>query len=287
MRSLLLALAVAACQPIDSRVADKSSAELPNLPTEVESSEEIAGRWDIVSFEGYRPVRMMDAVPAAFAEFTDDGVALRIECNYSGAAGEVRDDRWVSRPHDELQTAMACGPERHSRERRLFSFFDLEPSAEKLPNGRLRFVAEERELILERPEVRRLDYRMPPNALEGEWRLEMVHLYHEKGGYSGIGLSEIPGRLRFESGHAYYTQCEDEGIFYRYGEDGLLRKVAEEAAPTPSDCPVLVSENEHARLPRAFDVLIALHSDPFMERVGKDRMLMATDRVAVTLTKSD
>lgn len=288
MRLLLMTLAAAACQPVEPQVAHKASPQLPSAEAiQVESSEEIAGRWDIVSFEGYRPVRMMDAVPAAFAEFTDEGVALRIECNYSGASGEIRGGRWVSRPDDGLQTAMGCGPERENRDSRLFSFFDLAPLAEKLPDGRLRFVAKGRELILERPEVRRLDYRMPASGLEGEWRLEMVHRYHGLGGYSAIGLSEIPGRLHIEKGQAYYTACKDDGILYEYGQDGILRKVGGGATPSPSDCSLLVSEQETVRLPRAFDVLIALHSNPFMEKVGNDRMLMATDRLAVTLTKSD
>ena len=296
-------LALAACQPVPpappiappsaNRTPPSAALGEPSVvtTTSVRSLEEIEGRWDIVSFEGYEPARLQGATPAAFVRFVSDGkgsVGLRIECNYSGAEGDIANGRWTMRPSDNIQTAMGCGPEREARDARLFAFFDLNPTVMLQSDGRLVVRADDRELILERPEVRRLAYRIPAAELLGDWRLEDVHFVHEEGGYSGIGVSNLPGVIRFEGDRALYTACPALAVSTYYRDDGILQNTNPTAPePGPSDCPALTSDTEHGDLPRAFDIMRALYRSPFLEAAGDDRMVMQAGEIAVTLVRAD
>jgi hypothetical protein len=94
-----LCLSMPACAP--APVAETAAAastmaapaspapEAPPVPVPVQNSAEIAGAWDVASFEGYEPRRLSETNRAAFADFGLAGVGLRIECNYSGRSGTV------------------------------------------------------------------------------------------------------------------------------------------------------------------------------------------------------
>ena len=291
---------LAACQsaemPADTRTAPAAATtDAPSPapePSPVASLAEVEGRWDIVRFEDYRPEsRLQGSTPATFAHFRTamgGSVGLRIECNYSGAAGSIVDGQWRARPSDGIQTSMGCGSEGEARDSRLFAFFDLEPTIRRQSDGRLLVTAPDgRELVLERPEQRRLAFRISAADLLGDWRMEEVHYQYEEGGFAGIGLGEVPGRIRFEQGRAYYTRCADEAVRTSYEEElGMLRKIGDAPLPTQADCPALRSDFGGANdMPSAIDVLTALHSNPFMERSG-DRLVMQAGEIAVTLTKA-
>jgi hypothetical protein len=190
-----LALTLVGCADRHIQPQPESPAQVERAPFSVSSSAEIRGQWDVVSFESYAPVRMHGSTRAAFADFDARGVRLRIECNYSGVNGFVRDGKFVSQRDLRAQTQMGCGPEREARDERYFSFFDREPSVELLSDGRLRLLAGETKLILERTEKRRLAYIPEWKSLAGKWRLESLTHYGTEGGYSGIGLSDVPGRI--------------------------------------------------------------------------------------------
>ncbi|WP_435200627.1 hypothetical protein [Qipengyuania sp. 902] len=271
--------------PVTAAPVDPSRATVQVEP--VASSQDILGEWDIVNFDGHEPHRLSGSTRAAFADFGDKGVSLQIECNYSGASGAVRDGRFVSSPGQRFQTEIGCGPEREERDRQLFTFFDRNPSVERLPDGRLLLTAGETQLLLERPAQRRLANLLPPQELLGEWRMVGITHYLEQGGHAGIGLSEVPGRIVFDGIEVGYSRCPQYQIAYRYTEAGVVEKIGGAALPpSATDCEPLTEEPFNPDMPLRWDVMKVLHSDPRLEKVDDDTILMSTDRYGVLLTKA-
>jgi hypothetical protein len=133
----LLSLAVfllAACGtiPLNPGEQPREPVALPAL-----SHGDVAGRWDVLSFEAYQP----PSRHGAFANFWPHGLSVRLECNRSRIPGVVRDGRLVTQPGPITATEMGCGAELEARDSRFFSFFKRSPSVERLANGRLRLVA--------------------------------------------------------------------------------------------------------------------------------------------------
>ena len=247
---------------------------------------EIAGAWDVASFESYEPLRLSGTVRAAFADFRPDGVALRIECNYSGRGGTVANGRFVSAPKQEgIQTAMGCGKVREGREDRFFTFFERGPTIERLGPARLLLRSGATELILERPALRRLQFVPAPAELEGKWRLLELTRFEPEGGYSGIGLSEVPGRIVISGGRVSYSRCPQHGLTFRWGEGGRLEKTGGSAPPPgPTDCRELRDAHPVPALPGAADLLQLLHSNPAVERSG-NALLISNERLGLLITK--
>ena len=243
----------------------------------------------MVSFEGYEPRRLSGTIRAAFADFGVGGVALRIECNYSGRSGAVRDGRFLSAlSNDRMQTATSCGPKRNSRESRYFTFFEQSPTMERLGGDRLRLRSGNSELILERPDRRRLASLPTAMQLEGKWQLVEVTRYLEGNGHSGIGLSEVPGRSVIADDRLNYDRCPQFGLSFTLTADGVLRKVQGTAPPpgAPTGCPELADPAPGRELPSQWDVLRLLHEDPRVELSGPDTLLVSTDQLGLLLTKA-
>ena len=279
---VLLLLCLAACM---STAREPIGEPAQGHPVPVPSTADIAGRWDVISFEGYEPAHMHGATPAAFANFGADGVRLRIECNYSSVSGTVRDGRFVSQPGLRMQTEMGCGPEREERDSRYFSFFDRSPTAELLANGRLRLVAGKSVLILERPEQRRLAFLPDSSELDGKWRLDSLTRYGRQGGYSGIGLSDIPGHIIIETNKLAYDRCPQYAVEFAYGTDGRLTKTDGAPLPEKLDCPALKLPWQTTGLPTPDQILPLLHSNPWVEDVGDGLMLIANEELGLVVTK--
>lgn len=217
-------------EPITATKVDPSSTIVEVEP--VTSSQDILGEWDIVNFDGHEPRRLSGSKRSAFADFGDNGVNLQIECNHLGASGTVRDGRFVSSPSQRFQTEIGCGPEREERDSQLFTFFDRNPSVERLPDGRLLLTAGDTQLLLERPAQRRLAYLLPPQELLGEWHMVGITHYLEQGGHAGIGLSDVSGRIVFDGIEAEYSRCPQYKIAYRYTEAGVVEKIGGRALPS-------------------------------------------------------
>lgn len=243
----------------------------------VPSAADIAGRWDVVSFEGYQPASRH----GAFANFWPHGVSLQIECNRSRIPGLVRDGRFVTRPGPRMSTERGCEPEREERDSRYFSFFDRSPSIERLGSKRLRLVAGSTVLILERPEQRRLAYLPGRDELEGTWRMESLTRYGPQDGESGIGLSDIPGRLVIQGNRISYDRCPQFAVTFTYGTDGRLVKTGGATLPAKPDCPQLKPPRETFDMPTPDQILPLLHGNPWVEEIGKGRMLIANDRLGL------
>ena len=290
---ILAAGLLAACTATESGPDD--TPETPQTfaaPVPVASSQDILGEWDVVSFDGYRPVfRMQGSARAAMANFGPDSVGLRLECNWGGATGRVREGRFVREEADGPgipQTLMSCGEEANARESRYFDFFRQRPSVERLADDRLRLTVGERELILQRPVTRRLDFLPDASELDGDWRMEGLTLYVD-GGYSGGGAGDIPGRIRFAGNRLGYTRCPQYDLTFRYGGDGKLVKTGGADLPaTPEGCEELVDEwlpSGRDDFPRRWDIMKMLHSDPYVEKLENGAMLLSTDRIALVITQ--
>jgi hypothetical protein len=242
----------------------------------------------VVSFEGYRPRRLSGTIRATRADFGEAGVALRLECNYSGRAGTVRDGRFVASPaNDRMQTAMSCGDEANERERRYFTFFESGPTVERLGPGRLRLRQGDVELVLARPDVRRLDFVPAAGELQGRWRLLELTRYLPAGGHSGIGLSEVPGRIVISGDRLFYSRCAQYGIEFRLGTDGRLEKRSGTAPPAaPAGCGELDEPAPGPELPSQWDALRLLHAGPAVERSGDDSLLVSTGELGLLIRRA-
>lgn len=252
----------------------------------VANSEAIEGQWDIVSFRGYAPRRLQGTDRAAVADFRRNSVALRIECNSSGVAGEVRNGRFASRPGGRIQTLVGCGSVREARDAALFGFFDRSPAVERLANGRLRLTAGDGVLLLERPATRRLAFLPTVQQLLGEWRLVQITRYHEGGGMSGIGLSDVPGRIEFDGMTARFAPCPQYALRYRYAPEGRIEKLEGPSVPEQRrGCDALKESFAGRDMPQPWDVLRVLHADPLVELVDDETILLSTERFGVLLTR--
>lgn len=285
------AILLSACGSVGAKrhSDDTATAIGPSKPASrpVQSSAMISGEWDIVSFEGYEPRRLSGTTRAAFADFTESGARLRIECNSSGRKGKVEGGRFVpSADSDNIQTVMGCGQEREARDARYFAFFDKSPTVELQNNGRLRLSAEGRDLILERPSVRRLAYLPQLAELQGKWRLLQLTRHFPQGGYSGIGLSDTPGRIVVAGDSISYTRCPQYAVRFKYTDDGrLAKKAGTEPPQAPNDCKELKGAPEAHDLPAPAEVLRVLHSGPMVEKSGDETIVLSTRRHAVLMTK--
>lgn len=268
-----------------SQTSDKLAGQAPRPVQEAMS---IAGQWDVVSFEGYRPQRLTGTVRAAFADFDERGVRLRIECNYSGRAGRVEGGRFRYAPEDaEIQTLMGCGTESQARDSRFFAFFEKSPAIGRVGADRLRLFADGAELILERPALRRLEYVPSPSEMRGTWRLLQMARYQPGSGYTGTGLSDVPGRILIRDGGISYSRCPRYGVEFRIDAAGRLIKTGDAKLPTaPRGCRELSAPPAAPMLPALWDVLRLLHSDPAIERAGEDTLLLSTDELGLLITKA-
>lgn len=278
-----------ACIPVAGSTAPVTTSQAQGAAATtgvpVANSGEIAGAWDIVSFGGYRPTRLQGTTRTAIADFTDDGVSLRIGCNGSGVTGKMRDGRFISRPGERIQTLMGCGPEREARDRALFGFFDRKPRVERITHDRLRLVAGADVLELERPAIRRLAYLPRPDQLLGEWRLLELARYDAQGGMTGIGLSDVPGRIVFDGIRVHYTPCPQYGVRYRFTDRGQIRNLGARQMPISADgCTALRNPMPGYDIPEPGDVLRLLHASPDVEIVDPQTILISNARFGLLLT---
>lgn len=255
-------------------------------PKLVNSINEIKGQWDVVSFEGYRPKRLNGSVRAAVADFGDQFVSLRIECNYTGRTGTVQAGRFVLTGRDDMpQTVMSCAPERAARDVRYFSFFKNSPSVEHLGENSLRLQAGKSQLILERPSIRRLAYLPTHAKLQGKWQMMELQRTLPDGGHAGIGLSEISGRIAILADQISFEPCPNYAVTYQLSQDGRLIKRGGTAPATPKDCSALDKPKQAPILPHEPEVLRLLHASPLVEMPEPDQLLLSAGEHSLYLVR--
>lgn len=288
--SLILCAACSAPgEPSSPTPADSTSD--PSRSGPITDGSAIAGLWDVASFGGYEPAfRLIEGNHAAFADFYDGGVRLRMECNYSGEAGELEDGRFASANPDDpsfTTTSMACGDDgAMERERAFFIFFRQHPTVEWQGSDRLRLVADGTELILDRPERRRLAHVPPPGELQGKWRMVGLTRYLPHGGYSGGGLHEVPGRIAISGDRLEYTRCPQFALDFALEDGRLVKRGGRQTPGDAAQCAELQDGYEpHPDQPRLWDVMRVLHGNPAVERSGEGTITLSTDEFAVTITQ--
>lgn len=274
----LLTLCLAGCSSTASVPLEPPARPAP-IP--VLSASDIMGRWDVVSFEEYHPASRH----GAYANFWRHGLSVRLDCNRSRIPAVVRDGRIVTQPGPISATEMGCGPDVEARDSRYFSFFKRSPSVERLPNGRLRLVAGDSVLILERPEQRRLAFLPEPGELNGRWRMESLTRYGPEDGESGIGLSDVPGGIVIQGNRLSYDRCPQFALAFTYGADGRLVKTGGTAPPGNADCPPLKPPRETFDMPTPDQILPLLHGNPWVEEIGSGRMLIANEQLGLVVAK--
>lgn len=293
LTSLGMALALTACGSASESVSEKAG-RLEETHTDRDppltlssSAADVAGKWDVVSFEGYRPQRISGTVRAAYADFGTSGVSLRLECNYTGRSGRVVEGRFVAAPTNErIQTQIGCGPERGPREERYFTFFERTPSVEFVGDDRLHLRAGQDELILERPSARRLSYLASSAELQGEWAMVEVSWFPPGGGVAGIGLSEAANRLVIEGNRLRVRGCPEVDLTFQYTIHGQLRKLVGAMLPAgPLACPGLSDMADGPALPKASDAIRLLHADPLVEKAGDGALLLSTGEYALLIMR--
>ena len=270
--------------PILMALGACSGGEAMQDPEAVQAAD-VAGRWDVVSFDGYEvPQRMDGTSSATMVDFREDAVGLRLECNWSGSAGYVRDGRFVSTqdgPTD--QTLMGCEADKSERDGKFFAFFAKSPSVERLPEDRLRLVAGAEELVIQRPEMRRLQFVPDAADLPGKWRMEGVAM-DAPDGSSGGTLFDVPGRIVIGPDRIGYNRCPQYDMTYRLTDDGRLEKTGGADLPdAPADCPDLANDEYGTRAGR-WAVMQVLHSDPKVEQTN-GMIFLTDDTIGVTLTQ--
>lgn len=242
----------------------------------VTSLADIAGRWDIARFDGYVPMRLHEGVRRAFVDVGRDGLSYVIECNYSGnsaridRAGVLHDTGDGSR----MSTLMRCSPEREAREAALFAFFASRPKVSWRSDGQLGMFGSGSELILERPERRRLAHIASLAELAGRWVPQMSLRLTDGNGHEGWGFQE-PEVLTVASENLIYSGCGGVRFPFRYGREGQLETVADKPE---SSCG---SDGPGSAL------LTVLTNDPLVERMEGGGLALTAGLNVITLQREE
>ena len=220
----LAALAALGCTGETAPPPPRENAEAPEPGRPVTSLAEIEGPWDIVRFDGYEPARLESSgTRRAYVQVGDDRLSYVIECNYSGNPARIDATGILLDTGDgtRLQTMMGCGAEGEARESAFFAFFGTRPKVAWIGDGQLRLSNGRRELILERPEARRLAHVPPPGEIERRWLPRMATRLIGDEGHEGWGFQE-PAVLTIDAGRIAYSGCGGFSHPYRYEEGGRL-----------------------------------------------------------------
>lgn len=287
---VLLTMLVAACagEPA-SRTADlpgqRTATQLPALPIpaarDVASLADMAGKWDIVSFDGHAPPRLDgDGQRHAYVDAGQQGLRFSIGCNHSSMPGRIEGGvLYAAKVDDGMQTAMGCGPERQARDDTFFRFFRSRPQVASLPDGRLRLARPDHALLLERSSVRRLAMGPALSEITGVWRVVGFTRF-QGGGYQGWGAMFAPGRLRIADGTLRYSRCPTAFVRFDYGADFVLRRADGGESADSVACPGV------SPAPTEVEPMLAslLGQSPEAERVNNKRFVLRSRDYAVLLT---
>jgi len=194
----------------------------------VTSLREIPGPWDIASFGGYTPTRLHGGIRRAHVHVDNDRLTYVIECNHSGNRASV--DR-TGTLHDyeggRIQTLMGCRAEQSARDRAFFSFFESKPKVSWAGPKRVRISNGKTELLLERPELRRLAHLLPRDRLAGRWVPQMATAANPNTGSSGESFPQ-PSLVVLSPSSLSYSGCGGARFTFRYTSDGRMADVREQ-----------------------------------------------------------
>ena len=286
---LSVAAAAGAAEPVREAARAVSGAEsgpqlqAPPIPTArtVASLAEIAGEWDIVSFDGHASPRLdSEGKRYFYVDVGPQALRFAIGCNHSGMPGRIEGGVLHAGPNDDgVQTAMGCGPEREARDAAFFTFFRSRPQVALLPDGRLRMATPGHELLLERSSVRRLAMGPALSEITGSWRV-VSFMRFEGGGYHGWGAMYAPGRLRIGDGRLSYSRCPAASVRFTFTSDFVLRRQDGREPSAAVECPGVTPA------PTEVETMLGalLGQSPEAERINDKRFILRSRDYAVLLT---
>lgn len=250
----------------------------------VSSLAEIAGEWDIVEFDGFRPPRLdSDGHRHAYVDIDPAGLSFTVGCNYSGMPGSIGAEGVLvpGTPDDGMQTAMGCGPEREARDTAFFGFFRSRPELTLAPRGRLRMENPAHSLLLERADLRRLASGPPLAEISGVWRVVSFTRFRD-GGYQGWGPMFAPGRVRIEPSSISYSRCPQATVRFRYTEDFILLPESQDEIPAGACSRLSPAATEVEPMLAAL-----LGQSPHAERVPGGRYALRSRDYAVLMASEE
>lgn len=287
LSGLLAIVSVAGCAddpvPRTSAAALGSVAQSPaRLATRPAATlADMAGEWDIVSFDDYSPARLDgDGKRHAYVDVGERGLRFAIGCNHSNMAGRIENGVLYPAPVDDgLQTVMGCGPERGKREADFFGFLRSEPRVGRTADGRVRMTSAKHRLVLERSSVRRLANGPTLSEITGSWRVVSFTRFRD-GGYQGWGAMYAPGRLRIGGGTLSYSRCPAASVRFAYTSDFALKRVVADAPAAAVAC----SASDPATTEVEPLLAALLGQSPEAERVTDTRFVLRSRDHFVLLT---
>lgn len=226
-RMPLRVLAVAAASLLSAHCSSQES-----VPGElVARLGDIAGQWDIVSFNDHRPQRLdSDGQRHAFVDIAGNGgMSFTIGCNYSGMAGRIDEAgrlAGASLENAQVTTGMGCGPERERRDVTFFHFFQSRPAV-RLSGDDLILATDDSQVVLQRPETRRAA-ALPRSLAElsGSWSAPVIYFQTAPGANRNLiaPLEGAPAQLEFGSAGARLSfDCETAEAAVAFSAPGALR----------------------------------------------------------------
>lgn len=253
-----------------SGCSNKGSPSAEESEELVTSLGEIAGTWDIASFDGYTPARLGGGVRQAYVNVSRDHLGYAIGCNSSGNAAHIdREGRLHDDEGSRAMTLRGCAAEQALRDRKFFWFFASKPKVRWAGPQRVEISNGITTLLLERPELRRLSFLVPPADLTGRWVPQVLVGRNPMTGSTGESFAQA-GLVSMTPSSFEYTGCGGVRFTFRYTDDGRLVDVVES---DPANCG---SDFASASLVKI------LKSNPLVERDGNGIALTAGE-YAVTL----
>jgi hypothetical protein len=243
----------------------------------VTSLAEIRGPWDIERFGAYVPTRLHGGLRRAFVDVDSDRLSYAIECNYSGNPAAIEGDGvLVNRNETGLSTAtaMGCGPKGEKREGAFFGFFSTRPTVIWAEGGRIRLFNGRTELILQRPEARRLAFAPIQSELTGRWVPQGAMRVKEGNGHEGWGF-QARQTLTLTADTISYTGCTGAALTYRLTADARLDTLSESGTP---QC----DQDSASSI-----LLRILRADPQVEKSGEDGLALTADNHVIFLMSEE
>jgi hypothetical protein len=125
------------------------------------------------------------------------------------------------------QTLMGCLAEESARDWKFFSFFASKPKVSWAGAKRVRISDGETELLLERPELRRLAHLLTVDRLAGRWVPQMLTAANPNTGSSDESFQQ-PSLVVIGPSSLSYSGCGGARFTFRYTGDGRMADVREQ-----------------------------------------------------------
>jgi len=269
LTNILMVFLTSACAKTNINTVEK-------LPSSIA---EIAGDWDVVSFNDFQPIRLnYEGKRNAYVNISDKFIGLRMTCNYSGIAALLTDDgRLVKNPEGSNAGMTAMGCPNAQREKDFMAMMYDSPLVEILPNGRLRLSTKQHEVIIERSETRRLaNAPMALDEITGEWH---VAFYRGRDFWKGSRYAKKTVSITNEK--IQYGDCSPSVGRPRLAENAILYSAP--IRPLPEEG----NESCKAKTDIESKIIHLLQIAPEVEWTMLRDLRLATDREVVVLTKDE